>query len=366
VQYLLIALCIAIGIQLFFLIFYWIQFSRSAKAVDSSKAPGFSVIVCAHDEEENLKQLIPLLLAQQYTNFEVIVVDDRSNDGTYDFLLHETKRHASLRMVHVRTTPDHIHGKKYALTLGIKAARFDWVVLTDADCRPSSNWLSSLAPHIAEPTDFVLGASPYQKTKGLLNTFIRFEAAVTWMQCAGFALGGMPYMGLGRNLAYRKSVFLDNKGFHGFLGTTGGDDDLFVNRHARSGNTAVMLGATSVVMSVPKKTWADFFRQKIRHLAVGKKYKWKHRMVLGVFMLTWVGSWLLAGVLATTPYAGFAFGLLMLKILVFMATLHTVSKKTGFEFEAWKTLFLDFIYAFYYLTTSPVALLTKRIQWKKN
>ena len=123
-----------------------------------------SVVICAHDEEQNLKELVPMLLAQNHPEFEIIVVNDRSNDGTYDWLLAETKKHERLKMVHVNFKPEHVNGKKFALTLGIKAARYDWVLLTDADCRPASNeWIHQMAGTFTEKNSLVLGYPPYHR-----------------------------------------------------------------------------------------------------------------------------------------------------------------------------------------------------------
>ena len=201
-----------------------------------------SVIVCAHDEEQNLRDLIPLLLSQNHPDFEIIIVDDRSNDGTFDLLLQETSKDHRLRMVHVNRTPQLFNAKKYALTLGIKAAKYEWLLLTDADCRPDSkNWISSFTKHFSQTTQFVLGFSPYEKRPGILNAFIRFETLMSGIQYLSFASLGIPYMGVGRNLSYRRSKFLAEKGFNNFIKTTGGDDDLFVNQHARKANTAVCI-----------------------------------------------------------------------------------------------------------------------------
>lgn len=355
----------AAGTQLLFILFFWIAFTRAKKSEGKTSFTGLSVIVCAHDEERNLKELIPLLLSQDYPAFEIVIVDDRSNDGTYDFLLDETRKNSKLRMVRVQSTPEHINGKKYALTLGIKAAQNEWVVLTDADCRPTAQWLSAINKSVDEQVQFIIGASPYLKKHGLLNSFIRFESLITWIQFAGFALSRMPYMGLGRNLAYRKAMFLNNKGFNGFLKTTGGDDDLLVNKYGSAENVKVMLGVESLVYSIPKSTWKDFFNQKIRHLAVGKKYKGKHQLVLGLFMSSWIFTWFAGLFLLMSSMVWTALSALVLRTLLFTFALKTMVKRSGMSFEVWKTPFLDFIYTFYYLTTAPVALLKKRIRWKK-
>lgn len=329
--------------------------------------PAVSVIVCAHDEEANLKALVPLLLQQDYPEFEVIVVEDRSNDSTYDYLLQATKDHPQLKMVRVRFLPEHITGKKYALTLGVKAAMHDWVLLTDADCRPANNqWIRTMASRMTADKQIVVGYSPYLTAPGWLNNFIRFESLVTAIQFMGSALLNKPYMGTGRNLAYRKALFLDNKGFNKHLLVTGGDDDLFVNQHAVSGNTAVGLGTDSLVRSIPKSTWRTFLHQKLRHLSVGKHYRWNDKLRLGFFSLTWMLSWALVVPMMLQPSLGWTFlwaGFLLREILL-STLVHRASRTMGDAFEAWKTPLLDFNYAIYYLGTGLVALVSKRIRWK--
>lgn len=323
------------------------------------------MIVCAHDEEENLRELIPILLAQNHPNYEVIIVNDRSNDGTYDMLLNLTAENPRLRMVTVRETPKHMNGKKFALTMGIKAAKNDWVLLTDADCRPGANWVSGMSQYFAENKNITLGFSPYEKQEGILNAFIRFESFLTAIQYFGFAVMGRPYMGVGRNLAYKRSLFLESKGFNDHMTVMGGDDDLFVNRHALADTTAVAMGSPLVVRSVPKKTWGEFLDQKVRHLSVGKRYKAGDKILLGGFTLTWI---LWPFTLIALPFLGMNAiiigGLVLLRWIALAVTFSAASRTLGEPFETWKTPFLDFIYAFYYLVAGPIALVTKRVRWK--
>jgi cellulose synthase/poly-beta-1,6-N-acetylglucosamine synthase-like glycosyltransferase len=328
--------------------------------------PPVSVVVCAHDEEANLRELVPLLLAQDYPDFEVIVVEDRCNDGTYDYLLEATRQHPKLKMVRVKFLPEHVTGKKYAVTLGVKAAVHDWVLLTDADCRPSGNqWIRSMAARMTPEKQIVIGYSPYKHETGYLNAFIRFESLITATQFIGRALLGSPYMGTGRNLAYRKSLFLDNKGFHGHLSVTGGDDDLFVNRHATAANTAVCLGEVSLMRSIPERSWGSFLHQKRRHLSVGKFYRRRDRWSLGLFGVTWILSWaMLPAVLLPQAIGYGAWAGLVVRITLLTVLVHRASRRMGEPFEAWKTPLLDFNYAIYYLGTGLSALASKRIRWK--
>ncbi|MBL7871120.1 MAG: glycosyltransferase [Cyclobacteriaceae bacterium] len=323
-------------------------------------------MVCAHDEEENLKELIPLLLKQDHPEFEVIIVEDRSNDGTYDYLQQATAEYDRLKMVRVVHKPDYLNGKKFALTLGIKAAKYEWLLLTDADCRPACDqWIKHMTEKYDDRTQIVLGYSPYEKQEGWLNAFIRFESLLTAIQFIGLAKLGRPYMGVGRNLAYTKTLFFQKKGFNTHLEVTGGDDDLFVNSHATGLNTMVSVGADAITFSKPEKTWSNFFYQKLRHLSVGKRYRFWDRMILGIFSLSWLAIWFI--VLPYSLLNGFSLIIacvfLVRWILVGML-FNSSSRTLGGHFEYLKTPILDFIFTFYYLVTGLRALVVKRIRWK--
>lgn len=310
---------LAVVVQLYFILFVYpklISYSNSSLA--TVKEEGVSVIVCAWNEKENLQELLPILDKQDYANFEVIVVDDRSWDGTYDFLLAEINHFPRCRFLRIEETPEHLSSKKYALTLGIKAAKYPVILLTDADCRPqSTRWISTMAGSLTADIDIVLGFSPYFKegTK-LLNGFIAYETFITAMQYLSFALAGKPYMGVGRNLLYRKSVFMQNRGFASHTHVLGGDDDLFMNEVANKENTTICLDSDSFVYSFPKTTWHDWYRQKKRHLSVGKYYTLQNKVTLGLLASSQIFYWLCF--LALLPifwHSPFVWGLLGLFLL---------------------------------------------------
>lgn len=359
-------LCILlVSIQVIYLLIFLVGLTRKEKETIQSPHP-VSVIVCAHDEEQNLRELIPMLLAQDHPEFEVVIVEDRCNDGTYDYLREVVSAHTNLKMVRVTHKPDHISGKKYGLTLGIRAARYEWLLLTDADCRPVSNqWIRHMTERYNDQTQIVLGFSPYLKLKGLLNSFIRFESLLTGIQFIGLANLGRPYMGVGRNLVYSKSLFLKNKGFNEHLEIMGGDDDLFVNKYATKINTRVAMNPESITISKPKLNWGDFLHQKLRHLSVGKRYKLIDKMILALFSITWLLTWFFVVPAAFFLASAFSIvGILFLRWILLVILLYKGSGKLGGSFEAWKTPILDFIFAFYYLVTGLRALVVKRIRWK--
>jgi cellulose synthase/poly-beta-1,6-N-acetylglucosamine synthase-like glycosyltransferase len=367
---------IAVGIQLVYLFVFLIAFLRKRTEGNEAGVP-VSIVVCAHDEANNLKELIPQLLSQNYPQFEVIVVNDRSNDSTFDFLLEETKKDSRLRMVNVKETPERVNGKKYGITLGIKAAAHEWILLTDADCRPgSADWIRSMSRHFGNETDFVLGFSPYISKQGLLNLFIRFETLLTAIQYFAFGWLKNPYMGVGRNLAYRKSLFLKEKGFNNFLHVTGGDDDLFVNMHARGSNTRLQIAPESHMYSVPESNWKSFQKQKVRHLSVGKRYRFSHRFLLGLFGASWIITWLAALILLIWIIVSLGESALLraeiylvlapfvLREILLLLLFRVVLKKASLSFALWTLPILDFIYSIYYLSTGLVALTTKKIRWR--
>ncbi|MBL3657533.1 glycosyltransferase [Fulvivirga sp. 2943] len=322
-------------------------------------------MVCAHNEEENLRRLLPLLYEQNHPDYEIIIVDDRSYDGTYDFLLEEAAKNSKVKIVKVNEKPENFNGKKYALTLGIKAAKKENIILTDADCTPASNnWLTQMSSQLASPKTINLGFSYYEQQKGFLNTFIRFDTLWTAIQYLGMALVGKPYMGVGRNLAYTRSLFIENKGFTAHMKVMGGDDDLFVNQHTNKGNTAITLGEDTIVYSKPKTSWKLFFRQKIRHLAVGKHYKSGNKVILGLFSLSHIFFWLILGVqtgMQVELY--FVIGSFFIKTLLLYLTFIIACKKLGVRFNLWSLIFLDIIFVFYYSIIGLKALFTKRVRW---
>jgi glycosyltransferase involved in cell wall biosynthesis len=364
VSLLFVFFLVVVGIQIIYMVAFLLALSKKPEAKDPGPVP-VSVIVCAHDEEENLRALIPQLLSQDHSQFEVIIVNDRSNDGTFDYLREETKNNPRLRVVTVDRTPPHVNGKKYAITLGIKAATFEWILLTDADCRPNSNrWISLMSRHFQNPFEIVLGISTYLKYPGFLNLFIRFETLITALQYLSFALLRNPYMGVGRNLAYKKSLFLDRKGFNNFLSVTGGDDDLFVNQHATARNTAVEFSPEAQVHSYPKTTWKSFFNQKVRHLSVGKHYRAKHRFLLGIFVLTWAFTWFAGLTMMAVEITNYWVPIaLVFRAILLIMSIRALTRQTGTTFELWTIPLLDFLYSFYYLSTGLIASLTKKIRW---
>ena len=258
--------------------------------------PPVSIIVCAWNELENLRTLLPLLDDQIYPDFEVLVMDDRSSDGTKEFLEKSADRFEHVRFIRIDREHDHVTPKKYALTTGIRNATHDLILLTDADCQPAGDyWLAGMVTQLDRPKkEIVLGFGPYKRRKkhGWINRLIRYETLFTAVQYLSMALAGLPYMGVGRNLMYRRQLFLENKGFYSHIRVLGGDDDLFINEVATARNVAISVHPATFTYSKPKETFAEWWHQKQRHLSVGKHYKTRNKVLLGLLSLSHVLTWL--------------------------------------------------------------------------
>jgi poly-beta-1,6-N-acetyl-D-glucosamine synthase len=281
------AFCTAASVQLFYWLWFYLSPYLYKGEMNQNKAQPVSVIICARNEAENLKRFLPSVLEQKYPSFEVIVVNDCSEDSTDDVLGEFLVKYPNLRISSITKDPKFTHNKKFAQFIGIKAAINEILVFTDADCSPESeNWLSLIASNFSEKRDFVLCYGGYMSGTGFLNRYIRCDSMFIAMQYLGMALKGIPYMGVGRNLAYRRSVFFANKGFGAHSHIASGDDDLFVNANAKKERTTIELREGSHTRSVPSETWSQFLKQKARHFTTAKFYKPLHRFLLIMEPLT--------------------------------------------------------------------------------
>ncbi len=280
------------------LFYYIVIYSRlilfRPKPVKSeAEFPPVSVVICARNEEDNLRQHLPIILEQDYPNFEVIVVDDCSIDETDMLLMQMKARYSNLRSTTIKPDLKFSHGKRLALTVGIKAANHEWLLLTDADCVPQSkNWIATMSKNFDDDTEVVLGYGGYLSNRGLLTMFTRFDAFFIALQYLSFSLFGKPYMGVGRNLAYRKSLFFKNKGFPSHNHLKSGDDDLFIHQVATRSNTKVEYRPEAHTRSTPCSSLADCLRQKRRHLTTGPFYRFSTKLWLVVEPLSRLTFWI--------------------------------------------------------------------------
>ncbi|GAB3647501.1 glycosyltransferase [Echinicola sediminis] len=345
-------------------------YAQNKTADYSQNQEGVSIIIAARNEMENLRKLIPVLIQQNYPKFEVLVINDRSNDDSRFLLEKMMTAYPQLRTVTVNYTPDHVTPKKYALTLGIKVAKYDVLLLTDADCVPvSDNWIQQMTQPIRnEGKTFALGYGGYEKTKGFLNRLIQYETWFTAIQYFSFALWKAPFMGVGRNLAYRKQFFMDKKAFKDLWQILGGDDDLYVNRHARKSNTAVVIHPDSITRSIPKGTFKEYYIQKKRHFQTGKYYRTVDKIKIGLYAIShlffWASAIALLSIVQNWEPIVIIISIIVIRGLLQFSTINKAIHKIEGHRKVFWTMFFDLMYLSYFWIIGAKGYLSKTVRWK--
>ena len=344
----------AVVIQLmYYMIVYlrvvWCKESNNLSPV--TETPPVSVIICARNEEENLVLNLPSILEQDYHSFEVIVVNDCSEDNTEQVLAEFKQKYPHLRSTIIKKDGSFRNGKKFAATVGVKAAQNEWLLFTDADCRPNSpKWITSMSRCFADKKSIVLGYGGYLVQKGFLNKWIRYDTCFIALQYFGFAKLRKAYMGVGRNLAYRKSLFFAHNGFAAHAHIPSGDDDLFVNQAATSKNVAMTYIREAHTRSIPKKTFREWIWQKSRHITTSKFYKGGQTFWLTLEPFSRVLMWASFCVLMFfCPFWLFVLIAFLIRMIIYMVVVGLATKRFDEPGILQHAIFFDLAVPFVYL-----------------
>ncbi len=302
---------------IYFFVFGVFAFAKIQRSKQQYDIP-VSVIVCAKNEAENLKLLIPELVQQSYKNFEIVLINDASSDETLEVMEGFQKEHDNIKIVNVENNEAFWGNKKYALTLGIKAATHNFLLFTDADCKPASkHWILEMSQRFSNDKKIIIGYGAYAKKKySFLNLLIRFETVMAAIQAFSYAKMGIPYTAVGRNLAYHRDNFYAVNGFVSHMKIRSGDDDLFIKDAATRKNTAICFSKNSFTISQAKTGFLSWFRQKRRHVSTSSHYKFIHKFLLGNFYITQVLFWIFAIALLFTSMWQLALCVLVFRIII--------------------------------------------------
>jgi cellulose synthase/poly-beta-1,6-N-acetylglucosamine synthase-like glycosyltransferase len=305
-------------------------------------------------------------LNQTRDNFEVIVVNDGSSDNSKSVLTQFKKNYSHLKIVEISNSRDYHGHKKNALTLGIEEAKYDHLLFTDADCKPASeHWISTMTSRFTETRKIILGYGAYQKkANSILNKLIRYETLLTAIQYFSYANLGIPYMGVGRNLAYSKKLFIESYGFKNHWTVRSGDDDLFINQAATKNNIDICYSPNAFTISKAKETWSTFKHQKRRHITTASYYKTYHKFFLGTFYMSQFFFWILAIILLTFSFNWLIVTILVLIRLIIQYIVFGISAKKLDEKDLLLTIpFLDLILVFFQFEIFLNNLISKPKTW---
>ena len=372
----LLLACLHVGARLWL----WLGVRRSIKSENTRKAqfrnlpveeqekllPVLSVVIAARNEAKNLRTHLPSILRQDYPEFEVIIALDRCEDESEDILKSFAKSHLNLHWITVAKTPLDWAPKKWALTQAIALVNHPNLVCTDADCGAEEGWLEAVGIAFANGASVVPGLGMYYAYPGFLNRFIRYETSYTALQYLGAAGNYVPYMGVGRNLSYKKEVFDAVGGFVDFRKSLSGDDDLLVNAWRNDGNTISVIGKGSRSWSEPKRTFGSWLRQKGRHFSASAKYTALSKIALAIFHGSQIAFYgFLALFLVSGGHIGVGLGLYLCYLLGSWYIFGLFAKETNQTDLITVFPLLDFAYACYHFFTAPFGLLAQP-SWQKN
>jgi len=351
-------LFVALIINLGYWVFIFNRLSVYKDATDSASVTGKVLVVMAvRNEKDNLTRYLPRILNQDHPDFRVLVIDDHSTDGTQELLKDLQKSYPHLEWI-VHQGPA---GKKSAIHLALQDRTEDFLLFTDGDCQVSSErWIRMMTGKLKGAKEIVLGYGPFVRSGSWLNLFARFENFMTALQYFSWTLAGMPYMGVGRNLAYTRERYMTMGGFSSHLHIVSGDDDLFINRAANAGNVAIQTDSDSFVYSEAKATLRGFFRQKRRHISTSVYYQGKHQTVLGLYVLSHLAFYVF---LFLCPWT-IALGAWILRILVILIIHERAFRNLKQEDLIPYFPVLDFMMFFYYLILGFYSLIPHDKKWK--
>ncbi|NOT38297.1 MAG: glycosyltransferase [Saprospiraceae bacterium] len=342
--------------------FLWILIYSRATQTDKRTSPEIqfepvTVVICAHKVAENMSQNLYSVLTQQYPHYEAVIINDGPDPDLQQLLRGIQEKFANIQVIdHIKTS----EGKKAALTKGIKSAKYEWILLTDSDCRPSSNrWIHEMMTKTQNEKNIIIGFSPYDKKENLLNQFIRFEAVINAIQYFSMARIGMPYMAVGRNMMYHKSIFKEEK-----LRTelTAGDDDLLINSQANSSNTGICLNPDSFVFTEAKNSWKEYFFQRMRHYNVSNYYKFSSQVFLLSHFISFFGLWLCAILLFINGKILIPLGCLIFYIGISSAIFAKNAIRLSAKDLVIRYAYLNVLYLLFLILQAPF-LLIQRKSW---
>lgn len=313
------ALFLCFLIQLFFYLFFFkrpYDYQKKKKGEGLSDRdetlPGISVIVTSKNNAKELERNLPFILEQDYPDFEVIVVNRGATDDTDKVLKNASQTFSRLYHTYISSETGNVDEKKLALTMGIKASRYDFLLFTEAYCRPCSNqWIKEYGKEFSQGKEVLLGFNRLEiPDKTALGSFMRYDNLIHHLKFLSMTILHKPFMGIGRNMAYKKDLFFKHKGYFPILNREGGEDDLYINRIASPETTGVVLSQESLTETgcirhfsewkalkagyLYSKQFYKGFSSRIFHLETLSKYVFYLSLVYSVTLGLITGNYLLA------------------------------------------------------------------------
>jgi poly-beta-1,6-N-acetyl-D-glucosamine synthase len=356
---------VLIFVRLLYWIFIFIRLALyKPNGIVNVNEVGVSVVICVKDNLEQLQINLNKILKQNYPLYEIVIVDDYSSDGLKKYL--DELDHPLIKYIHASQD---LPGKKLALSEGVKAAKYEWILQTDSDCKVASlDWIKHMMGSKKETTKVVLGISPLKSQGGLIGYLSAYESVYIAMQYLSYSLWGKPYMGVGRNQLFEKKSFTDANPYASNMDLASGDDDFLVQSISNAQNTTICIEPNGFTYSASPMKLDQFIHQKKRHITTAPRYKGFHQYSLGLFGFLHIAIYLaiLIGLIGKWILVKEALGAFLFMIgLITIIQIPIFAKLRQGYLISWIAI-ADLFFAGFYVYLS-IGLLTKRnqIAWKR-
>ncbi len=340
-------------------VFYILPAVVMRKDEESHKddVPPVSVIIACRNELQNLKSNLQYVISQKYPEFEIVIIDDKSTDGTSDYIVE-----LAATFPHIKLVKNSGSGKKSALSCGIRAASYDHLIFTDADCRPASeHWVSGIMSQFDEANPLVIGYGELTG-KTFAARFSSYDAALIAMQYTGFASLGHTYMAVGRNIAYTRKLWDTIGGFSSHTDIASGDDDLFVREAAKHIRPTVCILPESKTVSPAKDSFGKLLRQKSRHVSTSARYSLLDKFLSGGEIVTRTLFFAVAIAMLFVNWK-IALAFVVVRLLLAMFSLARFCKLTKTDFNLFMSLIFDIFAPIFYFTLLVYRIFNRKTEW---
>ena len=356
-----------LSIQLFYFLFVYGRFAFSNPTEEKEYTPPVSIIICSKNQVDHCKILVPLLMEQDYPNFEIVLIDDASTDDTLDVFENFEAQYKNIKLVKVENIEAFWGNKKFSMTLGIKAAKYEHLLFIEPNCLPATNqWIAEMASHFDADKSIVIGYSKLIKEKkSLANMFMRFENVWQAMHTFGFTQIGKPYRGSGSNLAYHRKEFFNVRGFNDHMKIRFGEDELFVNQASTGKNTTFAISKDSFTLSKPEQNFSNWMQLKRKQLSLSKNFKSSDQIQLQLYNVSFWGFVILAAILLITQFEWeIVSSLIIARYLIAWITMGFATRKLDEKDIIFVYPLLELFWAFTLLNIKLSNLFSKPTQWR--